>query len=71
MQFSNDFEKKRPKMSFESPEIIAETLINDKEFIAAQPELAQVKIDAPIYSSDWLLSEPMRAGVIFKLFLET
>ena len=42
MQFSNDFDKKRPKMSFESPEIIAETLINDKEFIAAQPELAQV-----------------------------
>ena len=42
MQFSNDFENKKwPKMSFESPEIIAETLINDKEFIAAQPELAQ------------------------------
>ena len=50
-------------MSFESPEIIAETLINDKEFIAAQPELAQV--------IDWLLNEPMRAGVFFELFLET
>ena len=29
-------------MSFVSPEIIADTLISDKEFIAAQPELAQV-----------------------------